>query len=237
MTAKQIAPQLQAEFDALATALQAGLSPNGVDSIVINYRSGEIDPEVGFYGPGAVPAKISCGRKAVRPEGLNARSAEEAAERLLEIVREMTGTDMGCDGDGGEMTLKLADKTVNLDHFSQTQTEDHEIHTIEAGAGIVTSSAFDPLHAHVLQAYDGGERVDLVDDLKAGQLDRVLRNCGDGLVRFLLVEISKSEGCMSVDEAVDRIAIAVKQLQSVQAHLEQVGLQEQHAAPVERQRS
>lgn len=48
----------------------------------------------------------------------------------------------------------------------------------------------------------------------------LMDECGDGLLRFLLVELSKSEDCNSLDEAVRRIDKACDQLREVAQAIE-----------------
>lgn len=49
-----------------------------------------------------------------------------------------------------------------------------------------------------------------------------VRVCGDGLLAFLLVELSEEEACTSTDEAFSRVAAAIEQLREVLAALDSI---------------
>ena len=61
-----------------------------------------------------------------------------------------------------------------------------------------------PLQQSILTAYEGGEF--------SGLAPEALNDCGDGLLRFLMMECSPAEDCLSLKDASQRIATAIRQL-------------------------
>lgn len=53
-------------------------------------------------------------------------------------------------------------------------------------------------------------------------LKQALDSCGDGLLRFLMVELSTSEACLDLADAEDRLAMAIKELEAVQGRMETI---------------
>lgn len=47
------------------------------------------------------------------------------------------------------------------------------------------------------------------------QLATELLNCGDTLLKFIIIELSESEGCTSIDEAIGRMNTSAIDIQSV----------------------
>lgn len=96
----------------------------------------------------------------------------------------------------------------------------------QGGAGAVINEA----QRLLLRHYEGGEFAHLIEELEAidhGDPERVLSmasgrvdECGDGLLRFLFVELSDNEDCDSLEEAVSRIDTALRQLAEVSARIE-----------------
>ena len=66
----------------------------------------------------------------------------------------------------------------------------------------------------VLQQYAGGEFAHLCNVETEQELKQGLEDCGDGLLRFLMVEVSSSEDCNSLQEAQQRIENATRDLQT-----------------------
>lgn len=75
-----------------------------------------------------------------------------------------------------------------------------------------------PWQALVLQYYCAGEYAYLADSaLNAKELHNQLNSCGDGLLRFLLVELDPREDCDSFAEAQRRIRAAIDDMYGVVA--------------------
>jgi hypothetical protein len=69
--------------------------------------------------------------------------------------------------------------------------------------------------AAVLRSYEGGEFAHLLDASTASAFQEGLGGCGDGLLRFLMVELAESEGVDSVEEGLRRVNMAVDQLRAI----------------------
>ena len=65
----------------------------------------------------------------------------------------------------------------------------------------------------VAETYCGGE-------LNRPDVMETLDNCGDGLFRFLMVELSDEEDCTDTDDAYNRVANAINQLEDLLAVLD-----------------
>lgn len=65
----------------------------------------------------------------------------------------------------------------------------------------------------ILTTYAEGDFAHLCDVTTEQQLKDELDACGDGLLRFILVELASKEDCDTLQEAQQRIASAVRQLQ------------------------
>jgi len=63
---------------------------------------------------------------------------------------------------------------------------------------------FDKIQAEVLRLYNEGDHLVFKKD--------DIANCGDGLLKFLLVELSAGEDCKDVETAVQRLGSAIDQL-------------------------
>ena len=72
-----------------------------------------------------------------------------------------------------------------------------------------------------LKAYNEGEFSHLLDAKKEEEFTTGYKDCGDGLLSFLMVELSTQEDCESIDVAVKRVSSALTQLQDVFNALEQ----------------
>jgi hypothetical protein len=78
-------------------------------------------------------------------------------------------------------------------------------------------SAFpDPIQEVILSSYDGAELID-VDGIKSGGVPT--RLCGDGLFSFLLTELSHSQDCTNIEEALRRIDLIARQVEGVRSAL------------------
>ena len=71
---------------------------------------------------------------------------------------------------------------------------------------------FDPYQKIVLDSY-GEHVVETPDDIE---------ECGDTLLKFLLVELSEAEDCTSNEVAIARIDSAISQLQAVKSAFEEL---------------
>lgn len=63
-----------------------------------------------------------------------------------------------------------------------------------------------------LTSYDLGEFRYLAEAKNAKDLFEGLRHCGDGLLRFIIAELSEREDCASFEDAVHRMTVARNQL-------------------------
>lgn len=57
-------------------------------------------------------------------------------------------------------------------------------------------------------------------ELNNAHVMQTLDTCGDGLFKFLMVELSDKEDCIDLDDAYNRVATAIDQLQAVLVHLD-----------------
>ena len=65
---------------------------------------------------------------------------------------------------------------------------------------------------YVAQNYCGGE-------LNRPDVIQTLDDCGDGLFKFLMTELSDEEDCTGADDAYNRISTAIEQLEALRAGL------------------
>jgi len=73
----------------------------------------------------------------------------------------------------------------------------------------------------VLEAYADGHFAHFVEIDSEDAFNQQLASCGDGLIRFLLVELSTKEDCDSLATAYQRIQTAIANLQAVASLVEQ----------------
>lgn len=71
---------------------------------------------------------------------------------------------------------------------------------------------FDDIQQVVVESYANGEFM----GLQPAEVD----DCGDGLLRFLLIELSKGEDCDSFETAIDRLETAIRQLRELSCAFE-----------------
>lgn len=69
----------------------------------------------------------------------------------------------------------------------------------------------------VLETYANGDFAHLIECPTKEALDVELENCGDGLLRFLMVELADQEDCFGLEEAVRRIKSAIEDLEGAMA--------------------
>ena len=69
--------------------------------------------------------------------------------------------------------------------------------------------------AQALASYCGGEFRHMLDERTAAAFDSSVENCGDGLLKFILRELSETEGVDGLEEGLRRISSAVDQLRVV----------------------
>lgn len=77
------------------------------------------------------------------------------------------------------------------------------------------ASVFNDAQKAVLRTYANGDFAHLCEVTDEKTLADELEHCGDGLLRFLIVELSSKEDCDSLQEAQQRIESAISQLQEV----------------------
>lgn len=75
-----------------------------------------------------------------------------------------------------------------------------------------TKKGFNEFQKQIIAAYNGG------DHLVETPAD--VDDCGDGLLKFLLAELSTSEDCDSLETAHKRVETSIRQLQEVLSALE-----------------
>lgn len=79
---------------------------------------------------------------------------------------------------------------------------------------------FEALQQIVANVYDGGEHCcHSPDDIDT---------CGDGLLTFLMNELATKEDCSTVEEAISRVNVAIRQLETVRDALEIASLDRTH---------
>lgn len=76
---------------------------------------------------------------------------------------------------------------------------------------LVGQQGFDEVQQLVLHSYERGEFAHLTPD--------GVEDCGDGLLKFLLTELSRQEDCDGFATAVDRVDTAVRQLLDLRTDL------------------
>jgi hypothetical protein len=72
---------------------------------------------------------------------------------------------------------------------------------------------------NVLEQYDRGEYLYLLDLPSEAAFDEGVSNTGDGLFRFVISEMSASADCDSIDEAINRLDNASNQLSQLNGAL------------------
>lgn len=87
--------------------------------------------------------------------------------------------------------------------------------------GNTLPSFINAAQAICLNAYNEGEFSHLLDAKTEEEFTIGYKECGDGLLSFLMVELSSKEDCESIDVAVRRVSSALTQLQDVANALEQ----------------
>lgn len=78
---------------------------------------------------------------------------------------------------------------------------------------------FDQIQQVVIASYDNGEH--------AACKPQDVPDCGDGLLKFLLIELSEQEDCDSFECAVKRLDTAIRQLSQLRSVLEEKALNEE----------
>jgi hypothetical protein len=83
-------------------------------------------------------------------------------------------------------------------------------------------STVNQAQAVLLQSYCKGEFAHMLDIADPEDLQRALASCGDGLLRFLMGELSSSEDCNDLATAEGRLAMALKDLEEVLGRMETI---------------
>lgn len=73
----------------------------------------------------------------------------------------------------------------------------------------------------VLENHENGEFEHLKDATSQDDLDALLDECGDSLLRYLMAELADSNDCDDIPEAASRVERSISQLQSLLGVLEQ----------------
>ena len=82
-----------------------------------------------------------------------------------------------------------------------------------------TTALFNKAQEVLLTTYSTGDFEHILTLTTAEAIKDALANCGDGLLRFLMVELSDAEDCENLDDAVDRVSTAIDDLQALQRNL------------------
>lgn len=76
-----------------------------------------------------------------------------------------------------------------------------------------TPIEFSPAQRILFQSYDGGEFAHVLELTSRDAVMEALQD--DGQLRFLFVELDPQEDCADLDDAEDRLDLAIRQLQAV----------------------
>lgn len=92
------------------------------------------------------------------------------------------------------------------------------------GAAVPSSGAgtelFSAAQRVVLENYASGDFKHMLELTSEDLLRQELAECGDGLLRYLMVELSPTEDCASLADAVDRIEQTINDLEALQIPLQ-----------------
>lgn len=115
-------------------------------------------------------------------------------------------------------------ESVSLTEFEMAQAmkrqgSDPEFFGIEEEECEATEPVLNDAQLVVLKTYAGGDFAHLSEVKTKQELGEELEKCGDGLLRFLMVELASSEDCGSIEEANNRIYKAIRDLQTVESAL------------------
>jgi len=82
---------------------------------------------------------------------------------------------------------------------------------------------FNEAQKAVLKNYGGGDySYFLSEPVTVAEWPATLNNIGDGLFKFLLVELDDKEDCDTPEEAMQRVDSAIRQLQEVRSDLDDI---------------
>ena len=70
-----------------------------------------------------------------------------------------------------------------------------------------------------LEFYASGSFGHLLGSESESEFKDALQNCGDGLLRFLVVELSANEDCEDIEDAIGRVSRAIEDLEAVHRNL------------------
>lgn len=76
-----------------------------------------------------------------------------------------------------------------------------------------------PVQRRLLSTYDDGTFEHLTAPMSRMSMESELARCGDGLLRFLMVELSTQEDCTDTDEAMARVGRILEQVQGFESKL------------------
>lgn len=71
-----------------------------------------------------------------------------------------------------------------------------------------------------LSLYASGDFEHLLESPSEDEFKKAVEESGDGLLRFLMTELATSEGCDSITEAMNRVHMAIEDLQGAKRNLE-----------------
>lgn len=162
---------------------------------------------IGLEGLEGLANRIDCARRIFEAgftnPGYQFFTAFDFGERQFDTLFEMGDSQEVIDG---LRALLPNDASGNLrhafDYFGWPVDAPVSVDPMASAVGV-----FNAFQRTVLAVYDGG------DHLVQSPLDSL--ECGDGLLRFLLVELSDSEDCDNVFTAISRVETAIAQLSIV----------------------
>lgn len=70
-----------------------------------------------------------------------------------------------------------------------------------------------------LEYYANGAFEHLLSIQSESELKAAISDCGDGLLRFLITELSSTEDCDSIETAIGRVSAAIDDLEAVHRNL------------------
>jgi hypothetical protein len=85
--------------------------------------------------------------------------------------------------------------------------------------------------ATCLEKYAQGDFAHLLEIESQSEFKDAIENCGDGLLRFLIVELSTSEDCDGTATAFNRVSTAIADLEKIKEALDELPEDESWETP------
>lgn len=109
--------------------------------------------------------------------------------------------------------LDLQQKTSMLEHAQEVYRAAMLV-PAPVGSGEVSTDWLNPTQREVLNTYARGEFAYLAGSASEEAFNNSIDQCGDGLLKFLIVELSTGQDCVSGEEAVRRLESAQREVAS-----------------------